>query len=95
MLMLVSVTHTARGPVIELRHRLRIARQHAGLDQEALADKIGVTRTTISHAESGRNVPHLLTLRAWAQACDVDLSWLIIDDCDQPAWTDPTEGLSK
>jgi transcriptional regulator with XRE-family HTH domain len=64
------------GPPITVADRLRIARKYAGLDQDQLADKIGIARSTVSNAESGRVKPRRITLRAWALACGVPLSWI-------------------
>ena len=58
-------------PAIELRHRLRIAREYAGYERDELADAIEVSRNTIGNAESGRTRPRKLMLDAWALACGV------------------------
>lgn len=63
-------------PDFELRHRLRLAREHAGLDQQQLHDRTGLSRATISAAETGRAVPHPSTVRMWALACGVSHEWL-------------------
>lgn len=62
-------------PPIEVRHRLRIAREYAGLEQEQLAELIGVSRGTIGNAEKGKSV-RKITVNAWALACGVPASWL-------------------
>ena len=46
-------------PEIMLRHRLRIAREHIGLEQGELAERMGVSRNTISAAEKGKNEPRV------------------------------------
>lgn len=69
-------------PPIEVRHRLRIAREYAGLDQKQLADLIGISRTSVGNAETGVVRPRRITLNAWALACGVPVSWL-------------TDGVSK
>lgn len=69
-------TAESDGPPVTVADRLRIARRYANLDQEQLAELIGVARSTISNAESGRVKPRRITLRAWALACGVPLSWL-------------------
>ena len=51
-------------PPIEVRHRLRIAREYAGLEQNELAELIGVSRNTVGNAESGHKKPHQITLNA-------------------------------
>jgi transcriptional regulator with XRE-family HTH domain len=63
-------------PRIELRHRLRIAREFAGLEQEQLAALIGVARNTVGSAESGKRAPRRITVNAWALVCGVPRSWL-------------------
>ena len=64
-------------PPIELHHRLRIAREYAGLEQEELAAVIGVARNTIGSAESGKREPRRITINAWALVCGVPRQWLI------------------
>ncbi|OBJ48119.1 hypothetical protein A9W94_00590, partial [Mycobacterium asiaticum] len=67
-------------PPIEIRHRLRIAREFAGLEQRELADLIGVSRNTIGNAETGGVKPRRITLNAWALACGVPVSWILNGD---------------
>jgi DNA-binding XRE family transcriptional regulator len=64
-------------PSVELRHRMRIAREYAGYDSGELADIIGVSRNTIGNAESGRVKVRTIVINAWAMACGVPKSWLI------------------
>lgn len=63
-------------PPIEVKHRLRIAREFAGLDQDQLAEAIGVSRTTVGNAERGIVKPRKITINAWALACGVPASWI-------------------
>lgn len=72
-----------RIPPIEIRHRLRIAREFAGLDQEQLADLVGVSRGTIGNAETGRAHPRKILVNAWALACGVPSSWLQTGEVDE------------
>lgn len=55
---------------------MRIAREYAGLEQEELAARMGVTRSTISNAENGNGKPRRTTVNAWALACGVPASWI-------------------
>lgn len=78
-------------PEISLRHRLRIAREEAGLDQGQLADLIGTTRLSVSNAERGRTTqPRRILMNAWALATGVPVSWLI--NGDTPADPDGPDG---
>lgn len=72
-------------PPIELRHRLRIAREYAGLDQDQLAERINAARSTVSNAETGRVTPRRMVVAAWALACGVSRDWLT-----EPS--EPTDG---
>lgn len=76
-------------PRILIRHRLRIAREHAGMDQTDLAIAMGVARSTVSNAEAGNVHPQRSTMRLWAWACGVPLEWIIGDGDDG----DPMLGL--
>src|SRR5262245_10266304 len=73
---MTSAYESGSVPTIEVRHRLRIAREHAGLEQEELADMISVARSTISNAENGKGEPRRTTVNAWALACGVPASWI-------------------
>ena len=63
-------------PEVQLRHRLRIAREHAGYEQEELAEKMGVSRNTITNYEKGKVAPRKIVLNAWAWHCGVSLDWI-------------------
>jgi transcriptional regulator with XRE-family HTH domain len=71
-------------PRIEVRHRLRIAREYVGLEQKQLADLIGVSRTTIGNAETGMVKPRRITINAWALACGVPASWILTGTSSTP-----------
>lgn len=66
-------------PQWTLGDRLRKAREHAGMDQEELALRIGVSRGTVSNYELGRGTrpPKVVVLRAWANECGVPYEWLV------------------
>jgi transcriptional regulator with XRE-family HTH domain len=73
---MTSAYESGNVPPILVKHRLRIAREYAHLEQDELADLIGVSRTTVSNAESGRVKPRKITLNAWALACGVPVGWI-------------------
>jgi len=68
---------TGNVPPIEVRHRLRIAREYAGYDQEQLAKIIGISRNSVTNAEKGKVTARKVVLNAWAIACGVPLSWIL------------------
>ena len=63
-------------PPIEMRHRLRIAREYAGYSQAELGKIIGVSTNTIGNAETARNGVRKIVLNAWAMACGVPVDWI-------------------
>src|SRR5215213_10920558 len=50
-------------------HRIRIVRERAGLDREALAARVGVHAGSIARWETGGSVPHAYTLERIAEVC--------------------------
>ena len=56
---------------------LRRLRERAGLTQDALAERLHVTRQAVSSWETGRNQPDIETLTALAEALGADVRELI------------------
>ena len=56
--------------------RIRTCRKRAGLNQGALADRLGVTQPTVANWEAGVHDPRQLMLAKLAEALDVSLGWL-------------------
>lgn len=73
---MTSAYESGDEPDILVQHRLRIAREYAGLDQGELADRIGISRNTVGNAENGNVRPRKITINAWALACGVRASWI-------------------
>ena len=66
-----------KNTVIYLGSRIRQARDRAGLTQEQLAERIGVSRTAIARYESGEIEPKLHNLAAIAVALNVSCDELL------------------
>lgn len=56
--------------------RLRKAREIAGLDQGVLAERMGVSRATVTNAERGNHAVRKIVLNAWSMATGVPAYWL-------------------
>ena len=89
---MTSAYNQGHIPEIQLRHRLRIAREHAGLDQGQIAELMGVSRNTISNAETGAVTVRKIVINAWALACGVPVAWLLTGE-PPASGPDPTSGL--
>jgi transcriptional regulator with XRE-family HTH domain len=62
-------------PVFGLGDHLRKARMSAGLSQEELALRLGITSRSVTNYETDRRRPPAATLTAWAAATSVPLWW--------------------
>ena len=67
--------------------RLVKARTHAGLNQDQMADRLGMSRRTVGAYEAGTREPKRPILIAWAMATGVNLRWL--ETGESPAPTPP------
>jgi transcriptional regulator with XRE-family HTH domain len=62
---------------------LREARQHAGLTQQELADRIGKSKQAISRAEYGHHYPSLPTILDLARACGISPAQIFVKVADE------------
>jgi len=74
---MTSAYDQGQVPPIEVHHRLRIAREYAGYDQEQLAKIIGIARNTVGNAEKAKVTPRTIVVNAWAMACGVPRDWIL------------------
>lgn len=90
---------------MKLQDKIPYCRKRAGLSQEALAEKIGVSRQAVSKWETGDATPELSKLPLLADAFGVSADWLLSDEdperegkADNPehpsnaAWVDSVPG---
>lgn len=66
-----------RDLVIEQHDRMRLARMKAGLEQDEMAEILGVSSSTISNWEHGRVSVKTPFLAAWAQITGFNMSSLV------------------
>ena len=69
---------------MNLQEKIFHCRKKAGLSQEALAEKIGVSRQAISKWETGDAQPELSKLRLLAQTFQVSTDWLLSEEDSEP-----------
>lgn len=67
----------------EVGSKLKTLRKGRKLTQQELADKMGITRATVSNYEVGRRSPHLSELHRFAQFYGVDLSYFGVATKDE------------
>ena len=66
-----------------------LLRKRAGLSQEALAEKLGVSRQAVSKWETGEAVPELSKLVLLAAAFGVTTDWLLSESEPEPEPVEP------
>lgn len=65
---------------MELKDKLQLLRKQKGYSQEQLADKLGITRQTISKWENGQAVPELSGLISLSNLYGVTVDRIVKDD---------------
>lgn len=63
--------------------KLKQLRKSRGMTQEQVAEKVDITRSTISNYEIGRRTPHLKDLSALAEVFGVGLDYFGISPKDE------------
>ena len=69
---------------MNLMEKMIVLRKAAGLSQESIADKLNVTRQTVSRWEKGSAVPSADNLKALAAFYGVSMDYLLSFDAEQP-----------
>ena len=64
--------------------KLADLRRRSGMSQEQLADRLGVTRQSVSKWESGTAMPELVKLIALSELFDVSVDYLVKDWIEDP-----------
>lgn len=84
-------SESSNVPRFELRHRMDLAMESAGLGTEDMAAEIGRSVTTIRNYLAGRTIPTRAVITAWALRCRVDRDWLatgLVGDPNTPEGQD-------
>lgn len=71
--------------MLDIRTRIRFARESAGLSQEGLARRVDVSSRTIARLERGDYEPTIAMLRLLAAVLSVDVAWLLTGEGRGPA----------
>ena len=74
---------------MKLNEKIYLCRKKAGLSQDALAERLGVSRQAISKWETGESVPDTGKLLPLANALGVSLDWLLSEDGPEEAAAAP------
>ena len=96
--MLYSEHNSREVKMMKLSEKILYCRKRAGLSQEALAERLGVSRQAVSKWETGEAMPETGKLAALASALGVSVDWLLSEDEPEEARAqsgDWTEGLPR
>lgn len=67
----------------DIGKKLQTLRKGRKLSQQQLADKMGVSRATVSNYEVGRRAPHLAELKRFAEFYGVGLDYFGVASTDE------------
>ena len=65
---------------MKLHEKISLYRKKSGLSQEALSEKIGVSRQAVSKWETGDALPEVTKLKALAELFGVTVDFLLSED---------------
>lgn len=65
---------------MKLSEKIYESRKKAGLSQEALAEKLGVSRQAVSKWETGESDPEISKLKLLAEIFGVSVDWLLSEE---------------
>ncbi len=74
---------------MKLSEKIYTCRKKAGLSQEALAEKLGVSRQAVSKWETEEAVPELMKIPAMAKLFGVTTDWLLSEDENEENFENP------
>ncbi len=80
---------------MKLNEKIYYCRKKLALSQDALAEKIGVSRQAISKWETGAALPELDKLAALARAFDVTADWLLSEEEPEGEKMPPPEEIPQ
>lgn len=81
---------------MSIGERIREERAKLGLSQEELAERLYVSRVTISHWETGKTLPDVQSMMLLAQLCGITLDEMVREDVDEMrAIVEKDEGRTK
>lgn len=63
--------------ILNQENPIKVYREYRGLTQKQLADKVGIQRPYLTEIETGRKSGSVKTLKAIAEALDVDLTSIL------------------
>lgn len=75
---------------MKLQEKILYCRKRAGLSQEGLAEKLGISRQAISKWETGEAVPEISKLLLLANTFHVTTDWLLSEEEPEVEYTDYT-----
>ena len=65
---------------MKLSEKIYTCRKKAGLSQEALAERLGVSRQAVSKWETGESEPEIGKLKLMAETFSVSVDWLLSEE---------------
>lgn len=77
-----NAQESIQTPTVQLRHRLAISMEWAGVRRTDMAELLAVSNNTISNYTNGKTTPSRGVVIAWALRCGVPVEWLYDGEVD-------------
>lgn len=84
-----TIIYGKRVSILEFSEKLILLRKKAGISQAQLADRLGLTRQSVSKWESGAAFPELVKLISLSDIFGVSLDYLVRDSMENPEEVQP------
>ena len=81
----MSQTYERRTPVMIMAEKITLQRKKNGWSQEELAERLDVSRQSVSKWESAQSAPDLSKVIAMAELFGVSTDYLLKDEVELPA----------
>ena len=72
--------HKRKGIIMSFGDRLKVTRKQKGFSQEELAERLDVSRQSVTKWETGISYPEIRTLLELSYILEKDLDWLFSDE---------------
>jgi len=80
---MIAKKHNCRESDMKLYEKIQYCRKNAGMSQEMFAEKLSVSRQSVSKWETGTAAPDLDNLVAIARLFGVTTDWLLMEDAPE------------
>ncbi|MBQ8028058.1 MAG: helix-turn-helix transcriptional regulator [Clostridia bacterium] len=80
---------------MNISEKLKVARKNSGMTQEQVAEKLGISRQTLSNWETGKTYPDIISVIRLSELYELSLDLLLKDEKEEKAMSDYIDYLEE